>query len=244
MDQREQPLTGSAPSIIRLGLVTSTQNAVFDLAERGAADGTVVVALSQTAGRGRRGRRWEDEPGASLLLSVLIQSGLPMRQWPLLSFAAALAVSDMLGEVAGLSVRLKWPNDVLVGGRKIAGILLESRTTLAAVVVGIGVNLGQRQFPPLLAPRATSVALETGRDVDREAALAALLRALGTWRRRLEHEGFVPLRERWLALSDTIGRSVSVDDWRGEAVDLDGDGALLLQGDGGLRRVMAGEIEV
>ena len=224
-------------------MVTSTQAVAFDLAEQGAADGTVVVARSQTAGRGRRGRRWEDEPGASLLVSLVVRSRLPMARWPLLSYAAALAVADMLGEVAGLPVRLKWPNDVLVGGRKIAGILLESRTTLAAVMVGVGVNLNQCRFPPALALRATSVALETERAVDGDTALAVLLRAFDAWRGRLEREGFGPLRERWLALSDTIGRRISVDGVHGEAVDLDGDGALLVRDDGGLRRLLAGEIE-
>jgi BirA family biotin operon repressor/biotin-[acetyl-CoA-carboxylase] ligase len=236
-------MTGREPPIVRMGVVSSTQALAFELAAGGADDGTVVVAASQTAGRGRRGRRWEDEPGASLLVSIVVRPSRPPREWPRLSFAAALAVADMLAEVAALPARLKWPNDVLVAGRKIAGILLESRSGLAVVVVGIGVNLAQRQFPAELAGRATSVALETSRTVDREIALSALLHAFRMWRGRLEGEGFGTLRQRWLALSDTIGRAVAGDGWRGEAVDLDEDGALLLRSGGELHRVVAGEIE-
>jgi BirA family biotin operon repressor/biotin-[acetyl-CoA-carboxylase] ligase len=235
-------VTAIAPPIVRLPRAASTQLTAFELAEQGASDGTAVVALTQTAGRGRRGRRWHDEPGASLLLSVVVRPGLALAEWPLLSFAAALAVTDMLEAVASLSCRLKWPNDVQVGGRKIAGILLESRTALPAVIVGIGVNLAQRRFPAELTGRATSVALETGREVDREQALTAVLGALDLWRRRLAREGFAPLRARWCELSDTIGRPVTVDGVQGQAVDLDGDGALLLQAPDGLHRVVAGEI--
>jgi BirA family biotin operon repressor/biotin-[acetyl-CoA-carboxylase] ligase len=233
----------TAPPIVRVGVVPSTQVLAFELAASGAVDGTAIVAASQTAGRGRRGRRWEDEPGASLLVSIIVRPSRPPREWPRLSFAAALAVADMLAEVAGLPARLKWPNDVLVGGRKIAGILLESRSGLAVVVVGIGVNLAQRDFPPALADRATSVVLQAHAPVDGEVALAALLDAFARWRARLEGEGFATLRQRWLALSDTIGRSVRGDGWQGEAVDLDEDGALLLRAGGGLQRVVAGEIE-
>jgi BirA family biotin operon repressor/biotin-[acetyl-CoA-carboxylase] ligase len=134
---------------------------------------------------------------------------------------------------------------VLVGGKKIAGILLESRTVagpVAPLVIGIGVNLAQRAFAPELAGRATSIALETGRAVDRETMLAALLEAFDAWRARLEGEGFGPVRERWRRLSDTIGRHVTVDGVSGTAVDLDADGALLVDVGGVIKRVIAGEI--
>src|SRR5262249_59989668 len=143
--------------------------------------------------------------------------------------------------------RLKWPNDVLVGGRKIAGILLESRSMASAsaepiLVIGVGINLGQREFPLGLAGRATSVALETGHPVDRDTLLAALLEEFDTWRARLEGEGFGAVRERWKSLSDTIGRHVTVDGISGTATDLDGDGGLLIDAGNGVRRVIAGEI--
>lgn len=237
---------GSAPGVIvRLESVDSTQTAAFVLAERGAADRTVVVADQQTAGRGRRGRVWQAPPRTSLLASILVRSRLPQALLATLSPTTAVATAEALRRVAPLSARLKWPNDVLVDGRKIAGILLESRAVASAepvLVIGVGVNLGQREFRPELAGRATSVALETGHPVDRDTMLAALLEEFDAWRARLEGEGFAPVRERWKSLSDTIGRQVTVDGVSGTATDLDADGALLIDAGGGVRRVIAGEI--
>jgi BirA family biotin operon repressor/biotin-[acetyl-CoA-carboxylase] ligase len=229
---------------VRLGEVSSTQAIAFELAERGAPHRTVVLADHQTAGRGRRGRGWEDEPGASLLVSVLLRPRLELRRLPMLSYVAAIAVAEALASVASLAPRLKWPNDVLVDGLKIAGILLESRVGLAGpaptVVIGIGVNLAQRRFEPSLRGRATSVALASGRAIDRETLLASLLERLDVWQARLADEGFEPVRARWLALSDTIGRLISVEGQTGTARDLDDDGALILECGDGRRRVLAG----
>jgi len=237
---------GSASGVIvRLDTVDSTQTVAFALAERGAADRTVVVADQQAAGRGRRGRIWQTPPRTSLLASILIRSRLPQTLLATLSPTTAVATAEALSRVAPLAPRLKWPNDVLVGGRKIAGILLESRSMASAepiLVIGVGINLGQREFPLELAGRATSVALETGHPVDRDTLLAALLEEFDTWRARLEGEGFGAVRERWKSLSDTIGRHVTVDGISGTATDLDGDGALLIDAGNGVRRVIAGEI--
>jgi len=233
------------PAIVRLDQVDSTQTVAFALAERGATDRTVVVADQQAAGRGRRGRVWQAPARTSLLASILVRSGLPQALLATLSPTTAVATAEALRRVAPLEPRLKWPNDVLVGGRKIAGILLESRAVASSepvLVIGIGINLGQREFPPELAGRATSVALETGHAVDRETMLAALLEEFDAWRARLEGEGFGPVRERWKSLSDTIGRHVTVDGVSGTATDLDGDGALLIDVGDGVRRVIAGEI--
>jgi BirA family biotin operon repressor/biotin-[acetyl-CoA-carboxylase] ligase len=239
-------------TIVRLPRVDSTQSTVFDLAAQGASDRTVVVADYQAAGRGRRGRAWDAPPGTSLLASILVRPrGTPDR-WGGYSLVSALAVVDALTRVASLSARLKWPNDVLVRGRKISGILLESRMPAAGaagpagmagvIAVGIGINLGQRAFPAGLAARATSVVLETERTVDRDAILAVLLEAFDGWRACLERDGLAPIRDRWLALADTIGRRVSVDGITGVAVDLDVDGALLLQDGERRHRVVAGEV--
>jgi len=229
-----------ARTVHRTGTVNSTQELAFALAAAGAADGVVVVAEAQTAGRGRRGRRWVDEAGASLLASVVVRTRLAPPVQPLLSYAAAVAVVDTLRRAAGLEARVKWPNDVLVRGRKVAGILLEARD--GVVVVGIGLNVGQQSFPRELAGRATSVALETGRREDREALLGVLLEELDRWRGVLERDGFEPVRARWRAAAHTLGRTIRVDGATGVAVDLDAEGALVVDGDGGRRRVVAGEL--
>jgi BirA family biotin operon repressor/biotin-[acetyl-CoA-carboxylase] ligase len=232
-------------SVVRLARVDSTQRVAFELAADGAADGTVVVADYQAAGRGRRGRAWDALPGTSLLATILVRPRVAPDRWAAYSLATAVAVAETLERVAGLGPRLKWPNDVLVGGRKIAGILLESRIDAAesgVIAVGIGVNLAQRAFPAALAARATSVVLERGEAVDRDAALGALLSAFAAWRARLEDEGVAPIRARWLQLADTIGRRVSVDGVTGVAVDLDADGALVLEDGDRRHRVRSGEL--
>ena len=238
-------------TVVRLPRVDSTQTTIFDLAAQGAPDRTVVVADYQAAGRGRRGRAWDAPPGTSLLTSILVRPRSTPDRWGGYSLVSALAVAEALARVAGLGARLKWPNDVLVRGRKIAGILLESRMPAAGasgaasggvIAVGIGVNLGQRAFPAGLAARATSVTLETARTVDRDAALSALLDAFDHWRTTLERDGLAPIRARWLSLADTIGRRVSIDGITGVAVDLDVDGALVLQDGERRHRVVAGEV--
>ena len=233
----------AAPALVRLGRVDSTQTVAFALAADGAADRTVVVAQAQTAGRGRHGRLWLDEPGASLLTSIILRPRLEPARLPTLSLAAGVAVVEALERVTGLKPRLKWPNDVLVDGRKLAGILLESRISPSPLVVlGIGVNLAQRVFPADLAERATSVRLATGRRVDADALLTALLESLDAWRTRLETEGWAPIRERWRALTETLGRRVSIDGVEGIAVDVDEDGALIVAEGDVRRRVVAGEV--
>lgn len=248
---------GSTPGVIvRLDTVDSTQSVAFALAERGAADRTVVVANQQLAGRGRRGRSWRAPAGTSLLASIIVKPRLPQALLPTLSLATAVATAETLRRVARVEARLKWPNDVLVAGKKIAGILLESRTAVRAeaggsvqtgltalvTIIGIGINLGQREFPPDLAANATSIALETGRAPSRASMLTALLEEFDAWRARLEREGFGPVREGWRRLSDTLGRRVTVDAVTGIAADLDVDGALLIDVGGSVKRVLAGAI--
>jgi BirA family biotin operon repressor/biotin-[acetyl-CoA-carboxylase] ligase len=237
------PASAPPPAIVRLSTVDSTQRVAFELAERDAADGTVVVADTQTAGRGRRGRVWHDAPGDSLLASIVVRPRLDVSDLPKLSIAAAVAVAEAIETATGVDVRLKWPNDVLVRRRKLAGILLESRILVEPiVVVGIGINLRQRAFPAALVGAATSIDLEGGRSVGREELLEHVLDAFGHWRRRLEREGFAALRARWLALADTIGRTVTVGEHEGLAVDLAEDGALVLRQPGGVQHVLAGEV--
>jgi BirA family biotin operon repressor/biotin-[acetyl-CoA-carboxylase] ligase len=224
--------------------VDSTQRVAFDLAAAGAPDRTVVRAEVQTAGRGRRGRVWEAAPGTSLLASILVRPNPRERGLlPTLSLVTAVAVAEALERTAGVVARLKWPNDVLVGGRKVSGILLESRAGSEPVVaIGIGVNLLQTEFADELTGRATSVLLESGRAVTADAMLAAVLAAFDVWRRRLETDGFEPIRASWRTRGDTLGRVVRVGDAEGVAKDIDADGALVLETAAGRRRVVAGEV--
>jgi BirA family biotin operon repressor/biotin-[acetyl-CoA-carboxylase] ligase len=230
--------TTTAPSLVRLAAIDSTQRYAAALARSGAPDRTVVTAATQTAGKGRRGRVWHDAPGASLLVSVITRPALAPAQLPTLSLAAGVAVIDALAAV-GVTARLKWPNDALVDGRKIAGVLLERHGD--AVVIGMGINVEPAAIPPALAIHATSVAGEGG-NADRERLLQALLGALDHWRATLERAGFEAVRERWSEASETLGRRVSVDGVVGVAVGIDHDGALLVATGAGTERVVAGDV--
>jgi BirA family biotin operon repressor/biotin-[acetyl-CoA-carboxylase] ligase len=231
--------------------IGSTSDHAKALADDGAGHGEVVVAEEQTGGRGRRGRGWITAPGRNVAFSVVLRpSGLPTARAPELTLVASLAVCDALRR-AGVEAGIKWPNDILVGGRKIAGILTE----LAAepdqvhwVVVGVGVNVNAREedFPPELRPLATSVILERGQAAPRSLFLAACLTLLEEWYDRHAEEGFEPIRAAWKERSVTLGREVMVQvegrEVVGLAEDLDDSGALLVRTATGVERITSGDV--
>lgn len=231
---------------IRLEEVDSTQNAARALAEAGAPEGSVVWAEHQTHGRGRLGRSWIDERGAALLISVILRPDPRSSQLPQISLLAGVAVAEAVHKESGLPVMLDWPNDLLIQGRKVAGILAESFPPgeRPAVVVGIGVNVNQTRFPEELAGRATSLTLEAGHPFDRERLLRVLLERLELWYRRWGTEGFGPVRNAWRQAARTLGQRVVVEQGTGGiAVDLAEDGALVVRADSGaIVRQIAGEV--
>lgn len=246
-------MTTRAPSrrlgdtIHRLGVVASTQGEAARLAAAGAPEGTVVTATHQSAGRGRRGREWLDAPGESLLMSIVLRPPIPPGLAPQLSLVAAVAVVDALGRT-GVTATIRWPNDVMVGKRKICGILPEAMTTregtLEHVILGIGLNVNQRDFPASIRTLATSVRIETGPEYAVEAMLHALLDGLDGWYGRFVTAGLGALLPAWLGRAQGIGRRARAADGReGVAVGLAPDGALLLRTDDGeTLRVVAGEV--
>lgn len=236
---------GGAPAaweIRRFASIDSTNRYLLDEARAGAPDGVVAVADHQRAGRGRLGRTWEAAPGSALLVSVLLRPALAPERLGLLTMAAGLALSDAVRSVADVDARLKWPNDLVVADRKLAGLLAEADLgagEVRAVVVGAGANLAVDAFPPELADLATSVAGEAGRSVDRDAVLDAFLDALDA---RLADLDAVPAAYR--ARSATLGRRVRVelgtDRVRvGTAVDLTPVGALVVRDDAGTEHTVS-----
>ena len=234
-------------SIHRLGAVVSTQGEAAGLAAAGASEGTVVTATHQSAGRGRRGREWLDAPGESLLMSIVLRPRIPPNLAPQLSLVAAVAVVDAL-KAAGVTATIRWPNDVMVGERKICGMLPEAVTaregTLEHVILGIGLNVNQRDFPAPIRELATSARIETGRAHAVEEVLEVLLAGLDGWYGRFLEDGLVALLPAWLGRAQGIGRRARAADGReGVAVGLAADGALLLRTDSGETvRVVAGEV--
>ncbi len=229
-------------------ITTSTNDRAMELAAVGAAHGTTVVAECQSAGRGRLGRVWQSPPGAGLYVSVVVH--LPSAVAPLLTLAAGVAVADGLRESTGLGVQLKWPNDIWVDGRKLGGILAEAASVNAGrtvVVTGIGLNLAPAALPPDVAGRATSLADELGRPVDRGLVLAEVLVALETRIRQLEAGGAPGMLEDWRTYaSPLLGRRVMWDRGgaaaEGQATGVDETGALVVVTAWGVERIVAGEV--
>jgi BirA family biotin operon repressor/biotin-[acetyl-CoA-carboxylase] ligase len=235
--------------VIALDDVDSTQSELARLADADAPQGTVVTARHQRQGRGRQGRAWWDEPGQSLLLSVLLRPPVPAAQAPQLSHVAALAVADALGGI-GVAAGIRWPNDVVIGGRKMGGILPDAVTDgagrLRHVLLGIGLNLNQTAFPGPLAATATSLRLATGREHDPTAVLAGLLDALDARYTRYLAGGFAGLRADWRRCAVSLGTMVTTPaGLLGAAEDISPEGALLVRlDDGRLMPLWSGEIAV
>lgn len=227
-EAKPSPPTGFR-EVRRFTELDSTNRYLLDEARAGAAPGLVVVADHQHAGRGRLGRTWSAPPGASLLVSVLLRPALAVERRHVVVLAAAVAMAEAVEETSGVVPTLKWPNDLLVGGRKLAGILAEAAGD--AVVVGIGVNVDWPEVPAELAGIATAMNLEGGRPVTRDALLDAFLA-----RYALRLEGLDATRRAYRERLGTLGRRVRVEQATGTtvgtAVDVDDDGHLLVDAGG------------
>ncbi len=234
--------------------VDSTNTWARRLARAGAVEGTVVLAEEQTAGRGRLGRGWFSPPGVNVYLSIVLRPSVPPARAPQLTLVAGCAVAATIAALAGTRPALKWPNDVLLAGGKVSGLLTEMDSEadrVAFVVLGIGVNLNasaQALRHGVGAP-ATSILAATGRVVERAAFVGRLLGELEGRYRRYLADGFAGVREEWESYSCVTGREIAVagpdGERRGRAVGIDADGALMLRGPGGeMLRVLAGDVSV
>lgn len=231
-----EALPGWVSEIRFLPETDSTNLRATAWAVEGAASGSMVIADFQSAGRGRLGRTWTAPAGSSLLFSIVLRPGSGTDRWPLISLAAGVAVCECLAGF-GLKPALKWPNDVLLGDRKVAGILAEAAG--GVVILGIGVNVGRVEFPENIASTATSLEAFTGRAFNRLEVLSSLAGHLSG-----VVEGTVDAVPRgYREWSGTLGRHVRVDLGSGmvedRAVDIDPSGGLVLAGG---RVVRAGDV--
>jgi BirA family transcriptional regulator, biotin operon repressor / biotin---[acetyl-CoA-carboxylase] ligase len=238
-------------TILHFDSLPSTNTEAARQAVRGAPEGLCIVAREQTAGRGRQQRTWISPRDAGLYFSIVLRPRIEAGAWPILTLMAALAVADALREACGLSVDIKWPNDILMGGRKLSGMLAETVETDRgrACILGIGVNLNDHAFPSSLRDAATSVEAATGVAPDVERLLEALTRAVSE-RYRLLHgtNGVAVTLGEWTARSSYAeGKRVRVS-LEGETLEgytrgLEPDGALRVETDAGeLRTVRAGDV--
>jgi BirA family biotin operon repressor/biotin-[acetyl-CoA-carboxylase] ligase len=236
--------------LIYLPAVDSTNTYASALARAGAAEGALIVTDHQTAGRGRVGRVWKALPNQQLILSFILRPTFPAHY---LMMASALAVAEAIEAETSLRAGIKWPNDVLVNGRKVCGILIE--TGEGAAILGMGLNVnGALASDPELAARATTLAAEAGVTIPREPLAIAITRHLDEMYRQLSSGGpaaLRALRDRWRARLVTLGRRATIrqapnrpETLEGLAVDVDSEGALLLRlDDGRLLPVTWGDVE-
>ncbi|MQL51993.1 biotin--[acetyl-CoA-carboxylase] ligase [Desulfofundulus thermobenzoicus] len=232
----------------------STNRTARELAGRGVAGGSLVVAEEQAGGRGRMGRSWFSPYGCGLWFSVILYPEVNPLHAPPLTMLAAVAAARALRRTAGVKAGIKWPNDLLVNDKKICGILTElsaemERVNYLIMGMGLNVNIAAHQFPPEIRETATSVLRETGRRSSRVALLQDLLAELEYWYLRWQREGFAPVLDCWKELSVTLGRPVRVftmkESWEGWAEDVDTDGSLLLRLPGGeYKKVVSGEVSL
>ncbi len=230
-------------SVRRVATTSSTNDDVKVAAETGAAEGLVVWALRQEAGRGRQGRTWQS-PEGNLYFSMLLRPPVPKRAWGNYSFVAGLAVAEVVrGFLPHAKVELKWPNDVLVGGKKISGILLEAGE--GWLVAGIGLNVQKMPENPMYP--ATSLMDEGAALPELEEILNKALAAFGTVYEQMNKEGFAPIRAAWLKSAKKGAMRVRLpsldNELTGEFADLDDEGNLVLRlADGEVRKISAGDV--
>jgi BirA family biotin operon repressor/biotin-[acetyl-CoA-carboxylase] ligase len=226
-----------------LARTSSTQDVVRAAAARGAEEGLCCVADLQTAGRGRSGRVWSAPAGTALLASLLLRRSPPAASG--VPLAAGLAVADAVTQLTGVACRLKWPNDVLAGGGKLAGILTEVEPS-GGIILGIGVNLNVPALDPAI--RAVSLHRLSPIPVSWDALLGVILRRLGEELTQLEAGGIPGLRGRWAARAAGLGGPIraSLGDRivEGTAVGIDDQGALIVATEGGEERLIAGDVHL
>ncbi len=225
----------------------STNDDAMAAARAGAAHGATFVADLQTRGRGRRGHVWTSPPGENLTFSVVLRPRLALARVTALPLVVGLAVRAAVATRVGVPVTVKWPNDVLAGGRKLAGVLVESQLQgheLAAVIVGVGVNVAMRELPDEIKDTATSLSLCGSRELERETLLADVLADLERRLATFERDGLDPFHAELARFDALRGQTVRVEDAVGTARGIDRDGALLLENDAGeIKRVIAGAVE-
>jgi len=243
----------------RVAQAESTNSLALEMGKQGAAAGTVVVAETQTRGRGRLQREWFSPPGAGLYFSMVLRPQLPSIELPKIPLAAGVAVCEAIEQACQVSPRLKWPNDLLIGGKKCGGILCEtgpvtgtndSRGILVILGVGLNITTPESAFPAELRARATSLLTATGREYDKEKILDAVLTRIDDTIVLLESGEFGAILDQWRARDVLLGKTLS---WlnpagrvvTGRALGIDGSGQYHIRDTRGrVHRVVSGDISL
>lgn len=234
--------------------IRSTNTEAFRLAEEGSMEGTVVLADAQTGGKGRLGRIWTSPPGVNIYCSVVLRPPVPLMQASQMTFITSLAASRSIEHVSGLVPVIKWPNDLLLNGAKVAGILNElsaetEKINFLVLGIGINVNMTRSQFPEDLRYPATSLAIEGNGPISRSKLVKALLTELDALYTDYLQNGFAGIRREWELRSAMQGKQVKVStgdhEWTGMVKGIDDFGALLVQTPAGIEeKVLSGDVSL
>lgn len=229
--------------------IDSTNACAKTLADTGAADGTVVWAEHQTAGRGRHGRSWTDTPGDNLMFTVVVRE-VSDRHLPWVPYYMSEAVAGGIERALDIRLNAKWPNDLLMNDKKVCGMLLEGSDNPAGrfVVAGIGINVNQMIFPPEILHSATSLQMELGREVDRIPLFHSILENMEALLHEIRSHGGTAVLESWTNRCSTFGNRITLRTGsgtvNGTALGLSKDGGLLLRTDDGLRTFYEGDVTI
>lgn len=235
---------------------SSTNAEARRLAEDGAPEGALVIAESQDSGKGRRGRHWFSPPGLGLYFSFVLRPGMAPAEAARITLLMSVSAAEVIADKTGLPVRIKWPNDILINGKKAAGILAEISTELDSInymIIGLGINVNVPRgsaacgFPPELRKTATSLLIEAGRAFPRAPLLQCILLDFERRYNAARQDGFSSALRRWRELAEIIGKKIKIETAggtiAGTVVELDTDGALVLRNTAGaLRRFLSGDI--
>lgn len=232
--------------------VASTQKIAHQLAQEGAKEGTLVVAELQTAGRGRMDRTWFSPKGTGIWMSLILRPPIPPQKTPQLTLLAAVAIAQAIQEVTGLVPDIKWPNDILVHGKKCVGILTELQADpdrVHSVIIGMGINVNHDQFPEELRDVATSLAIEKGENIKRARLIQEVLTKMETLYRQYLQHGFLPIKLLWEGYAISIGNEITArmlnGTIRGVARGITDEGVLMLEdADGVIHYIHSADISL
>jgi BirA family biotin operon repressor/biotin-[acetyl-CoA-carboxylase] ligase len=237
--------------ILSFDSIASTNTHAKNFSTEETQDGTVIIAEEQTLGRGRFNRKWQSEKGKNLTFSVILQPKYQLENIGLLPICTGGAIAKVIERHMDLKTECKWPNDILINGKKVCGILIESISSenlINRVILGIGINVNQEIFSDDIINTAASIKLSNGKTVDRIQLLAGVLKSLDEMYINIQNGNFdIPLSE-WLSRSSMFGKEITVRQGdkilRGRAVRLDNDGSLVLNCEGKEMKVFSGDVTI
>lgn len=243
-----------AQNIFFISETDSTNDIASAYAQSGCPEGTVIIADRQLKGRGRLGRKWFSPPGKNIYMSIVLRPEVPPQHSTIITIMASVAVAIAAMQISRINARIKWPNDIMVSGKKLAGILSEIRienNKILYVVIGVGININTApdEMPDEIKKTSTSLYMETAETINRASAAMFILEEMNKWYNQLNNSGNAPIIRRWTKLSTTIGKTIRVASgahvFEGTAEAIDNDGFLLMRLiDGSLKKISSGDVTV